>query len=824
MKPLLIYTLDFDQISLQDLSRVGGKNASLGELFNALKPKGIGVLDGFATTADAYRFLLAHDSLEYRLRSLLDFDPEDVHELAIRGHAARAAVLETPLPLELRTAVLRAYQSLCTRVGHEPELAVRSSATAEDLPEASFAGAAETFLNIRGGGALLQAVHQCFASLFTDRAISYRARLGYDQLKVAISVGVQPMVRSDKASSGVIFTLDTESGFRDVVLISGSYGLGEYVVQGVVTPDEWLVFKPTLKEGHRPLVSRRLGSKEVRLVYGDGSRTTRSEPTPIEERNKFSLTDDEVLKLSHWACVIEDHYSGRAGHPQPMDIEWAKDGITGELFIVQARPETVHSAKHTTAVAEIYRLTGDHGAPLVTGQAVGERIGAGRVRIVKDVSELQRVETGDVLVAKITDPDWEPVMRKVAAVVTDQGGRTAHAAIVSREFGLPCIVGTGTATDALQDGSEVTVVCAEGSEGHVYDGRIDFVIDQIDAANTPRTHTDVMLTVGDPGKAFELSFIPNSGVGLARTEFIVTNHIGIHPMALARYPNLKDAKAVTEIAARIGNEDPREFFIRRFSEGIARIAAAFYPKPVIVRTSDFKTNEYARLLGGAEFEPPEENPMLGFRGASRYYDERYADGFALECEALLRVRRDMGLTNVKVMIPFCRTVAEGKRVIACMSEHGLKQGEDGLEIYAMCELPSNVMRARDFLEVFDGYSIGSNDLTQLVLGLDRDSGTVAHLFDERDDAVRDMIAQVIEAAKTAGKPIGICGQAPSDYPDFASWLVEQGITSISLNPDTAIKTAFVIAAAETGRTSETRLPATIPPANQTAKAGAMWRV
>ncbi|HEX6187558.1 MAG TPA: phosphoenolpyruvate synthase [Pyrinomonadaceae bacterium] len=811
METHLIYTLDFDQISLQDLPRVGGKNASLGELFNALKPKGIGVLDGFATTADAYRSLLAEDSLEYNLRALLDFDPEDVHELAIRGHAARAAVLETPLPLELRTAVLSAYQRLCTRLGREPELAVRSSATAEDLPEASFAGAAETFLNVRGGRALLQAVHQCFASLFTDRAISYRARLGYDQLKVAISVGVQPMVRSDKASAGVIFTLDTESGFRDVVLVSSSYGLGEYVVQGVVTPDEWMVFKPTLSQGYRPIVSRRLGSKEVRLVYGDGSRTTRSEPTPVAERNRFSLADDEVLKLSHWARVIEDHYSNRAGHAQPMDIEWAKDGITGELFIVQARPETVHSARQTTAAAKVYRLTGDHGAPLVTGQAVGERIGAGRVRVVKDASELQRVEPGDVLVAKITDPDWEPVMRKVAAVVTDQGGRTAHAAIVSREFGLPCIVGSGNATQALQDGSEVTVVCAEGSEGHVYQGRVPFVVDQIDAAQVPQTLTDVMLTVGDPGKAFELSFTPNSGVGLARTEFIVTNHIGIHPMALVRYPRLKDAKAVTEIAARIGNEDPREFFIRRFSEGVARIAAAFYPKPVIVRTSDFKTNEYARLLGGAEFEPPEENPMLGFRGASRYYDTRYADGFALECEALHRVRRDMGLTNVKVMIPFCRTVAEGKRVIATMAKHGLKQHENDLEIYAMCELPSNVVRARDFLEVFDGYSIGSNDLTQLVLGLDRDSGTVAYLFDERDDAVRDMIAAAIEAAKRAGKPIGICGQAPSDYPDFARWLVEEGITSISLNPDTAIKTTFVIAEAEALRAPETPSLAAAPP-------------
>src|ERR1041385_7678663 len=513
---------------------------------------------------------------------------------------------------------------------------------------------------------MLRAVHQCFASLFTDRAISYRARLGYDHLKVAISVGVQPMVRSDRASSGVIFTLDTESGFRELVLIGSSYGLGEYVVQGVVTPDEWMVFKPTLKQGHRPIVSRRLGTKEVRLVYGDGSRTTRSEATPIEARKKFSLTDDEVLRLARWACVIEDHYSDQAGHAQPMDIEWAKDGLTGELFVVQARPETVHSTKQRSAAAEVYRLTGEHGAPLITGQAVGERIGTGRVRIVKDPSELQRVESGDVLVARITDPDWEPVMRRVAAVVTDQGGRTAHAAIVSREFGLPCIVGSGDATEVLRDGADVTVVCAEGSEGHVYDGRILFEIARIDAKQVPETRTPVMLTVGDPSKAFEFSFIPNSGVGLARTEFIVTNHIGIHPMALARYPKLKDPQAVREIATRIGLEDPREFFVRRFSEGVGPIAAAFYPKPVIVRTSDFKTNEYAKLLGGSEFEPAEENPMLGFRGASRYYDERYADGFALECEALLRVRRDMGLTNVKAMIPFCRTVTEGKRVIASL--------------------------------------------------------------------------------------------------------------------------------------------------------------
>jgi pyruvate,water dikinase len=513
----------------------------------------------------------------------------------------------------------------------------------------------------------------------------------------------------------------------------------------------------------------------------------------LAERAKFSLPDDEVLKLARWACLIEDHYSKQAGHPQPMDIEWAKDGETGELFVVQARPETVHSAKARDAMAQIYKLTGEHDAPLVTGQAVGEKIGFGHVRIVRSVDELQNVKAGDVLVARLTDPDWEPVMRRVAAIVTDQGGRTAHAAIVSREFGIPCIVGSGNATEVLHDGDEVTVACCEGAEGHAYAGRIAFAINEIGAEAVPQTRTQVMLTIGDPSSAFQVSLIPNDGVGLARTEFIVTNHIGIHPMALARYPDLKDQTALKEIALRIGNEEPREFFVRRFSEGIARIAAAFYPKPVIVRTSDFKSNEYARLLGGSEFEPKEENPMLGFRGASRYYDLRYADGFALECAALLRVRKEMGLTNVKIMIPFCRTVGEAKRVIEMMAQHGLQQSEEGLEIYAMCELPSNVVRADEFLRVFDGYSIGSNDLTQLILGIDRDSGTISHLFDENDRAVLSMIAQVIDEAHRAGKPIGICGQAPSDFPEFARWLVEQGITSISLNPDVAIKTHLVIA-------------------------------
>jgi pyruvate,water dikinase len=795
--PTLEYVLDFADISGGDIGRVGGKNSSLGELFRSLKPKGVGVLDGFATTSDAYRHLIGTSGLESTLRSIFTpFNAEDLTELARRGLAARTAILATPLPQDLRDAVLAASDRLSARLGREPELAVRSSATAEDLPEASFAGAAETYLNVRGREGLLRAVQSCYSSLFTDRAISYRARLGYDQLAVALSIGVMPMVRSDKASSGVIFTLDTESGFRDVVTISSAYGLGEFVVQGVVTPDEWTVFKPTLATGHRAIVGRRLGTKEVRLVYADGSKGTRSEPTPPEDRARYSLTDDDVLTLARWACAIEQHYSARAGHAQPMDIEWAKDGVTGDLFIVQARPETVHSMKPRTMAAEIYRLTRRPGAPLVTGQAVGERIGTGRVRVVRHVEALNTVQPGEILVAEKTDPDWEPVMRRVAAIVTDTGGRTAHAAIVSREFGLPCIVGTETGTATLHDGDDVTVCCAEGTEGHVYSGRIPFDIERIDGASVPETRTKVMLIVGDPSRAFALAAIPNAGVGLARIEFIVTNHIGIHPMALARYPHLSDADAVKQIASRIGGEAAREFFVSRLSEGVARIAAAFYPKPVIVRMSDFKTNEYARLVGGRQFEPDEENPMLGFRGASRYYDARYADGFALECTALLRVRRDLGLTNVKVMIPFCRTVAEGRHVLDAMAANGLRQREDGLEVYAMCEVPSNAILAEDFLRVFDGFSIGSNDLTQLVLGLDRDSGTVAHLFDERNEAVRWMITRAIGAAKRLGKPIGICGQAPSDYPEFAEWLVGEGIDSISLNPDAALATTVRVAAAE----------------------------
>jgi pyruvate,water dikinase len=802
-KPL---TLDFSEIRMTDTSRVGGKNASLGELFNAFHKKGIGVLDGFATTADAFRLFLQELNLEGRLKALFEnLDVDDVKKLSEVGFEARCLVGERGLPPALCDAVLDAYDRLCRRCGGPVELAVRSSATAEDLPEASFAGAAESFLNIRDKADLLEALHLCFASLYTDRAISYRAKMGYGQLQVALAVGVMPMVRSDKGSSGVLFTLDPESGFRDALVINGSWGLGEFVVKGSVTPDEWTVFKPSLDRAVFPIVGRKLGTKEVRLVYDEIGRGTRSEQTPEHDRNRFSLSDAEVTQLAEWGCTIEKHYSTLAGHPQPMDIEWARDGISGKLFIVQARPETVHSRRSQAAVSSVYRFTMQTGPALVRGQAVGEKIGAGKVRVVLSSRDLDTVLPGEVLVAQKTDPDWEPVMRKVAAIVTDQGGRTAHAAIVSREFGIPCVVGTGNGTQALKTGQDVTVSCAEGSEGRIYSGRVAFAVDDIASSTLPEMRTQIMLTVGDPGKAFALASIPNAGVGLARTEFIINNDIGIHPMALVRYPELQDADAVRKISQMLNGEDPKSYFVRRFSEGVARIAAAFYPKPVIVRTSDFKTNEYAKLLGGREFEPEEENPMIGFRGASRYYDPRYAAGFALECEALLRVRQTMGFSNVKIMIPFCRTVDEGRKVLREMAKHGLRQGEDALEVYVMCELPANVLLAHEFLDVFDGFSIGSNDLTQLILGLDRDSGTLAHLFDERNEAVRRAIAQAIREAHGVHKHIGICGQAPSDYPEFAEWLVQEGVDSISLNPDVAVRTATTVAKAESRLESRTRL-------------------
>ena len=784
--------LDLSEVGAGDVELVGGKCASLGELFHALVPRGVRAVDGFATTSEAYRMLLQTNGLSKRLVELMSgLDPHDIRALNKAGRAARALMLDTPLPNEVEQAILDAYRKLIERLGRTPEVAVRSSATAEDLPDASFAGQQDTILNVRGESQLIDACHRCFASLWTDRAISYRAERGFDHFEVALSIGVQPMVRSDEACSGVMFTLDTESGFRDVVVINGAWGLGEAIVQGMATPDEWVVFKPTLKTGARPIVSRRLGSKEVKMVYGLDGRGTRTREVVEAQRGRFVLGDYEVLQLARWACIIEEHYSALAGKPTPMDIEWAKDGYTGELFILQARPETVHATNGANYL-ETYRLTGEHGAPLASGIAVGEKIAQGRVHVLADPDHLSQFKAGDVLVTSMTDPAWEPIMKKAAAIVTDRGGRTCHSAIISRELGLPCVVGTGNATHVLQTGPEVTVSCSEGARGNIYEGLVEFAVDRRAMGDGARPRTQVMMNVGDPDHAFAVASLPNDGVGLARLEFIINNHIGIHPMALVNYPHLDKPDVAREIERRICEEDPRDFFVRRLAEGIARIAAAFFPKPVIVRMSDFKSNEYAMLIGGHEFEPTEENPMLGFRGASRYYDDRYREGFKLECLALERVRNEMGLVNVKAMIPFCRTVAEGERVVALMAEYGLKQGEQDLEIYAMCELPANVIYADEFLRIFDGYSIGSNDLTQLTLGLDRDSEMVAHLFDERDGAVERMVSMAIEAAHKAGKKIGICGQAPSDYPEFARFLVEKGISSISLNADTVLQTTQLI--------------------------------
>ncbi len=792
-KPLV---LDLSEVGAADVQLVGGKCASLGELYRALLPRGVRSVDGFATTSEAYRLLLETNGLGERLRELMrDLDHNDIRALNEAGREARALMLDTPLPAAVDAAIKDAYRRLCDRIGSKPEVAVRSSATAEDLPDASFAGQQDTLLNVRGEDRLIEACHRCFASLWTDRAISYRAARGFDHFEVALSIGVQPMVRSDQACSGVMFSLDTESGFRDVVVINGAWGLGEAIVQGMATPDEWVVFKPTLKEGARPIVSRRLGTKEVKMVYGLDGRGTRTREVVEAQRQRFCLSDYEVLELSKWACIIEEHYSALAGKPTPMDIEWAKDGHTGELFILQARPETVHATNGHNYI-ETYRLTGEHSAPLVSGIAVGEKISHGKVHVLADPDHLAQFKAGDVLVTSMTDPAWEPIMKRAAAIVTDRGGRTCHSAIISRELGLPCIVGTGNATQLLESGTDVTISCSEGAHGNVYEGFVDFAIDRREVGNDQRPTTQVMMNVGDPDHAFAVASLPNDGVGLARLEFIINNHIGIHPMALVRYPNLESPEVVKEIERRLGEEDPRDFFVRRLAEGIARIAAAFYPKPVIVRMSDFKSNEYAMLIGGHEFEPIEENPMLGFRGASRYYDDRYREGFHLECLALQRVREEMGLVNVKAMIPFCRTVVEAERVVNLMAEFGLRQGEHELEIYAMCELPANVIYADEFLRIFDGYSIGSNDLTQLTLGLDRDSEMVAHLFDERDGAVERMVTLAIDAAHRAGKKIGICGQAPSDYPEFAQFLVEKGISSISLNPDTVLQTTSIILEAE----------------------------
>lgn len=804
----------FDEVGLDDVSRVGGKNASLGEMRRTLAPLGVRVPNGFATTADAYRAFMRQAGVEELVRrELAALDVARVDDLQAAGARLRSAVLAAELPSGLAEAVAAAYRKLEQEYGAHCDVAVRSSATAEDLPEASFAGQQESYLNVRGERMLLDAVRRCFASLFTDRAIAYRAERGYDHTQVALSVGVQKMVRSDLAGAGVIFTLDTETGFRDVVLISAAYGLGESVVQGTVNPDEYYVFKPTLRQGFRPILQRKAGAKEFKLVYDEGgSRATRSVPVPPTDRRRFVLGDDEILTLARWACAVEDHYSQRHGRPMPMDLEWAKDGISGELFLVQARPETGHRRRAATVLER--HVLDETGELLATGRSVGEKIGQGTARVIRSVAGLHELRDGEVLVTEMTDPDWEPVLRRAAAIVTDRGGRTCHAAIVSRELGIPAVVGTGRATTTVPDGAAVTVSCAEGEEGRVYRGLLKHHVERTDLAALPRPRTQVMLNVGNPAEAFSLSFLPNDGVGLARLEFIISAHVRAHPMALLYPDRIADRAARREVEQLTeGYADRGDYFVDRLAEGVAMIAAAFWPKDVIVRLSDFKTNEYAGLLGGAAFEPREQNPMLGFRGASRYYDERYREAFALECRAMHRVREAMGLRNVKLMVPFCRTVEEGRRVLVEMAKSDLVQGEHGLEVYVMCEIPSNVLLAHEFAGVFDGFSIGSNDLTQLVLGVDRDSELVAHLFDERNPAVLAMIAQVIDRARAAGRKIGICGQAPSDYPEFARFLVEAGIDSISLNPDAVLRTTLELVRLEQERAPVPREHAVAPPAS-----------
>ncbi|MEG4588679.1 phosphoenolpyruvate synthase [Microcoleus sp. MOSTC5] len=787
----------FDEVGIADISLVGGKNASLGEMIQQLTPKGVRVPNGFATTAHAYRYFIESAGLEAKLREIFaDLDVEDLQNLRQKGKQARALILDTPFPRELQAAIADAYEKLCDRYGDSTDVAVRSSATAEDLPDASFAGQQETYLNVQACAGVLECCHKCFASIFTDRAISYRQQRGFDHFEVALSVGVQKMVRSDLASSGVMFSIDTETGFKNAVLVTAAYGLGENVVQGAVNPDEYFVFKPTLKQGFRPILDKRLGSKTLKMVYDiGGSKYTKNVSVIAAEKNKFAIQDDEILQLAEWAVVIEEHYSQVRGTYTPMDIEWAKDGNTGELFIVQARPETVQSQK-SAKVLRNYKLQGSS-AILAKGRAVGESIGQGKARVILDVHRIAEFQSGEVLVTNKTDPDWEPIMKKASAIVTNSGGRTCHAAIIAREMGIPAIVGTGDATQILKNHQEITVSCSEGDEGKVYAGLLPFEIQETAIENLPRTRTQILMNVGNPEEAFGLSAIPCDGVGLARLEFIIANHIKAHPLALIHFDELADESVKEEIAELTAlYQHKPDFFTDKLAHGIATIAAAFYPNPVIVRMSDFKSNEYANLLGGRQFEPKEENPMIGWRGASRYYDPNYREAYALECKALKRVRDEMGLTNVIPMIPFCRTPEEGRKVLAEMAKHGLVKGENGLQVYVMCELPSNVIFADEFAQVFDGFSIGSNDLTQLTLGLDRDSALVAHIFDERNEAVKRMVEIAIKAAKKYGRKIGICGQAPSDYPEFARFLVELGIDSISLNPDSVLKTLLDVAKVE----------------------------
>lgn len=789
------YIRRLDSLNIDDIALVGGKNASLGEMIGSIKSLGVKIPEGFAVTSDGYRAYIEHNRFEPQIRAQLEgVDITDVESLKKCGEAIRTLMLSGKMPDQLKTEIAQGYRTMESEYGTPSvDVAVRSSATAEDLPDASFAGQQESYLNVRGETMLIEHIKRCFASLFTDRAISYRHSRGYDHFKVALSVGVQKMVRSDLASSGVMFTIDTENGSENLILINSIWGLGENIVGGKVNPDEFYVFKPTLKEGKTTILKRQLGSKALTMGYDERHHTINA-ATPKGLQAKFSINDDEIAVLAKYAMIIEEHYTAKAGEYRPMDIEWAKDGLSGEIFIVQARPETVQSQKLFDNTLEQYRLKDESaGKILLSGKAIGEKIGSGKVKIIRSPHEIERFNEGEILVADITDPDWEPIMKKASAVITNRGGRTCHAAIVAREIGVPAIVGTINATEILHDGQEVTVSCADGESGRIYEGNLEFEITQLDLGTFRPTKTKLYMNVGNPEIAFKVAKLPNHGVGLARMEFIISHYVSAHPMALVELyhgKKINDEKGVRQ--AMRGYDDPKRFFIDKISEGVGMIAAAFYPKPVIVRTSDFKSNEYKYMVGGSAYERDEENPMIGFRGASRYYSPEYREAFEWECEALKRVRDAMGLGNVKVMLPFVRTPEEGKKAIAVMNEAGLVQGGNDLEIYAMCEIPANVILADQFLEIFDGYSIGSNDLTQLTLGVDRDSALVASVFDERNEAVTRMLSMAIRACKERGKYIGICGQAPSDYPEITRFLVEEGIDSISLNPDSLLKMAQVV--------------------------------
>ncbi|KOQ35220.1 phosphoenolpyruvate synthase, partial [Achromobacter xylosoxidans] len=779
------YVVLFEQLRMTDVDSVGGKNASLGEMISQLSGAGVRVPGGFATTADAFRDFLKASGLDKRIAErLTTLNPEDVRELANAGAQIRQWIVEAPFSAEFEAQIRDAFAKL--DADGKGSFAVRSSATAEDLPDASFAGQQETFLNVVGIDDVLDKIRHVFASLYNDRAISYRVHKGYAHADVALSAGIQRMVRSDKGSAGVMFTIDTESGFQDVVFITSSYGLGETVVQGAVNPDEFYVFKPTLAQGHFPIVGRRIGSKLIKMEFDPErpeGRAVRTVDVPVSERNRYSLTDDEVNELARYAVIIEKHYG------RPMDIEWGRDGVDGKIYILQARPETVKSQQGANDVQQRYRLKAT-GQVLITGRAIGQKIGSGPVRVVGDISDMDKVQPGDVLVTDMTDPNWEPVMKRASAIVTNRGGRTCHAAIIARELGIPAVVGCGNATDLLKEGQAVTVSCAEGDEGRIYDGLIETEVEEVRRGEMPAIDLKIMMNVGNPQLAFDFAQIPNGGVGLARLEFIINNNIGIHPKAVLDYPNVDgELKKAVESAAR-GHASPRAFFVEKMAEGVATIAAAFYPKPVIVRMSDFKSNEYRKLVGGSRYEPEEENPMLGFRGASRYIADDFAECFRMECEALKKVRDDMGLTNVEIMVPFVRTLGQAEKVVNLLAKHGLARGENGLKLIMMCEVPSNAILADEFLQYFDGFSIGSNDMTQLTLGLDRDSGMelLAADFDERDDAVKFMLRRAIKACLAANKYVGICGQGPSDHPDFAQWLKDEGILSMSLNPDTVVDT------------------------------------